>query len=389
MKVVIVCGFFESTLVSFRENQFAARLPLRGHEVRVITSTESHIWRYNRAKIKPLRADQEDNKYSGIPGLQIIRRRPILRIGDLVFFRVGRADFEDADVVHVLDFRQGVTALAARISANIGKPVVYDHEQRGDRVDTVFHRLDSLIRRALIRFGSKHVSLMRHTVNSNRQYFLSVASDYQNPHALSPLGVDERIFFRNDELREETRQKLGVGDSEFVWVVSGKIDTDKRPLDVIRAVRDLGRGDRVFLVGPISKTVSEQIIGLEHVTSLGRVDPKTLNAIYNASDCCVFTTFTVSYWEAISSGTSVLVPRTSFSEEYLSNRRSVHLFGEPSMFEVEEERYRQEYDLATALKSGMQEVVRQERGGSDINWLSWESRIDELERQYVSLLRKA
>ncbi len=387
MNITIICGFFESTMQSYRENQFALRLASRNHNVRVITSDQSFIWKFNRARVRPTNPSINDDFYRQINNLALIRRKPYFRLGDLVMFPVRRNDFLDADVVHVLDFRQGITARAARLAMAMGKPVVYDHEQRGDRIGSPLHAVDNFVRRCLIRYGAEAPSLVRHTVISNRRYFETVAPRYSGPFALSPLGVNETVFFKSAELRRETRRNLGLEPNEKMFLFTGKIDIDKRPASVMEAANIVG--SKLFIAGKLSPSTAIEAKKYSNVIVLGEKNQTDLNALYNAADFCIFTTFSLSYWESLSAGANVIVPATHFSQAILKDKPGVLLFGEPSMFAVEEERYHKEYPLATVLQKTLSDALLLERAEVDSAWIQWDGKIDELEQQYAALCSEA
>lgn len=380
MNIVIVCAFFESAMRSFRENQFAERLSKRGHQVKVITSDQSYIWGLNRARVQPTIPTAEDTYYKDLPNLHLVRRKPLIRVGDFVLFPISRADFRDADVVHVLDFRQGITAIAARLAHALGKPVIYDHEQRGDRVGNFLHYFDNFIRRKLISFGGKAPNLVRHTVMANKSFFQKVVPNYPGEFALAPLGVNDKIFFRNDILRIETRKALGLSEANFMFLFSGKIDFDKRPADVARAMQRAGSS--IFFAGKLSEAVRKTLENFDNVIFLGDKTQPELNALYNACDCAIFTTFSLSYWEALAAGTNIIVPYTQFSRGILANLEGITIFGGPDMFEVEEERYISEFPVEKVLYEAIEKAKKLPRTLVDRSWLSWDEKIRILENQY-------
>ncbi|MCG9914732.1 MAG: hypothetical protein MH112_00030 [Phenylobacterium sp.] len=385
MRILLVCGFFETTLNSFRENQFALRLAANGHQVHVLTSTESHVWRYGRARHALTVPNGEEERYANVKGLTISRRKPYIRVGDLVFFNLHRSDFEGVDVVHVLDFRQGVTALAARLAQALNIPVVYDHEQRGNRRGHLLHGADNFIRRSLIRLGATSVTLVRHTVHTNANFLQEVAPSIPvDRYRLSPLGADEAIFYKDDDLRMRRRSELGIAPHERVVAITGRFSNEKRPLDVAVAVADAG--NRAIFCGPMSSDVQAALKNYPNVIVIGPATQIDLNAIYNAADLAIFTTFTLSYWEALSSGTPILVPRTSFSDQASANMPGINTFGDESMFSVPEEQYHAHVNISHFILSSLNSFDwrKQEHIG---NHVSWTGRIKSLEEHYRDAIR--
>ncbi|MCO6384614.1 hypothetical protein [Oceanicola sp. 502str15] len=174
---------------------------------------------------------------------------------------------------------------------------------------------------------------------------------------------------------------------EVAWIATGRIEVEKRFHQVARGLRHIGA--RLFIAGPVSKNAAKLLSRSENVVLLGPKKPEELNAIFNAADCCIFTTFTVSYWEALGSGSCILVPRTSFSEEIVGGRPGVTLFGSEEMFDVPEERYRADVDLADIIHDTLTSTKMPNRLRLDEPpaWLSWDARIDTLEWQYSRLVQ--
>lgn len=390
-KVVIVSAFFESSMPSLREHQYVRALSEAGAEVTLVTSTGSNVWRYNRAGLSPLPPDRDDARRVLEYRFDLVRCRPILRFSDCVIFVPPWRLIRTADVVHVIEFRQGGTLLAALMARLAGKLVIYDHEQRGDRQYTFLHRLDSQLRRLFIFVGALTVNRLRHTVHANLRHFH--ANSWARPRAeLAPLGADERVFYFSATLRQAKRYELGLGDSARLAVFSGKVTAGKRVDAVLHACRRLGW--HLGIVGRIDPLVRAALLardGDENVTIAEWETPEGLNSWYNAADLVIFTTFTVSYWEAALAGAHVLVPRTSFSEAELAGRREFTLFGHSDMFVVEEEQYRSGFDVAGALGAGIETYARQrvDERRVTVSKYSWEFRRMELVKYYARLLSEA
>ena len=158
--------------------------------------------------------------------------------------------------MHVIEFRQGITAVVALLARALGKPVVYDHEQRGDRTARWYSRVDSWLRRLLILAGSFTVDCVRHTVTANRDHFRSCTP---RPVEMmwAPLGADPRRFYFDAAEREAERREIGVGPKERVAIMTGKLHATKHVTDVVRACR--AAGVRLVLVGTIPAEVRAEL----------------------------------------------------------------------------------------------------------------------------------
>lgn len=379
-KVLLVSGFTETEINSFREIQYSRVLAERGWEVEIRTSTESYIWKYNRAKLAstvPARFDDElQSKYN----IRINRSAPLVRFSDFILLPISVSAVRSADVVHIIEFRQGLSVVYAALAKLLGKPVIYDHEQRGDRHYTWLHTPDSAFRRLLIRLGSLFPDVVRHTVIANRDHFVR-NSWSRNKLMFAPLAADERVFFYSDELRMNMRARLGIKPDEKVVVISGKIDAVKRTEDAARAVHEAGY--KLILVGRMTDDVRKKFLAYESasILLLPHSSPAEINALYNAADAALFTTFSISYWEALSTGLQIIVPRTQFSEMALPEAQTT-LFGNEEMFLVPEEQYRPDADVRRDVRQALSAKPLQPQARSTVPDFLWPARAKELIELY-------
>ncbi len=338
MKVLICSGFFESHLPSYREYSYSSHLAKLGHEVTLMCGDQSQIWAHSRIKLDAPDPTLHDQDFVRETGVRLMRRRVFFRVSDFVLFIPKLQPIREADVLHVIEFRQGITLWVALLGRLMGKPIVYDHEQRGDRTAKWYSRVDSLFRRVLIAIGSLTVDCMRHTVLANRDHFRACALR-RTREVFAPLGADPSRFFFDETERTETRSRFGIGSDETVMIVSGKLHILKKIPEVIRASRAAEM--RLIVVGSFDSTVRRFIAdnSLPGDIILESVDASELRKLYNAADICVFTTFTLSYWEALATGLFLVVPRTAFTELALGGEAGVEFFGNQEMFLVPDEQY--------------------------------------------------
>ena len=353
MRVLLGSGFFESELPSFREYCYSKELALLGHQVTLMCGDQSYVWSRSRVGLPVTHPCRNDREFAASTGVSVLRRRVFLRVSDLVLYWPSIAAIRGADVVHVIEFRQGVTVLIALLARLFGKPVVYDHEQRGDRTEKWYSRVDSVLRRILIFIGSLTVSCVRHTVLANREHFLS-CTPRRVATIFAPLGVDPQRFYYDANVRERVRSELGVRPGERVAVMSGKLHRHKHVTDVARACQRAGV--RLLLVGTIAPDVAEELKALrgDCVMTLPQATPDRLRDIYNAADLAIFTTFTVSYWEAHATGIHLILPATAFTERVFAKDANVSTFGNADMFHIADEQYRKGIDISDAVYEKLQ-----------------------------------
>jgi hypothetical protein len=80
-----------------------------------------------------------------------------------------------------------------------------------------------------------------------------------------------------------------------------------------------------------------------------------------------------------------MVPNTTFSQKIQDLCQGVHVFGAPEMFLVSEEQYHPTFELSEAISDAMQ-TFDWKRLANPPPWVSWDSRITEVEAQYASIL---
>lgn len=360
MKILICSGFIETELDSFRENQYPRLLSSLGHDVTVVGSRLSWIWKFNRAGSRPSNPTARDHEFQVKYKYKILRVPSLIRVGDFILLMPPVKQMLSCDVVHVIEFRQGNSVLVALIARLMGKPIVYDHEQRGDRNYTILHRIDSKFRRFLIMFGSLFPNVVRHTVLSNRRHYLECAIRKPEHMQLAPLAADSSVFYYDELVRQSLRIELNVAANVRVVLMTGKITPEKRPIQAIRAA--FRAGCTVWIVGSLHPHVLDDIKSLDprekaRLTIFPATTAEGLNRFFNAADIVLFTTFTVSYWEAATCGALLVVPRTEFSERAISADHAV-LFGDESMFSTVEERYRDDVDIESLIAAAMSHALK-------------------------------
>jgi glycosyltransferase involved in cell wall biosynthesis len=354
IKVLLASGFFESQLVSFREYAYSAELRAQGHHVTLMCGDQSYIWSRSRVGLPVTQPMQHDAEFVVRTGTRLLRRRVFFRASDFVLYLPDVAAIRNADVVHVIEFRQGVTLAVALLAWAFGKPVVYDHEQRGDRSARWYSRVDSIFRRALIGVGARVVDCVRHTVLANREHFAS-CTPRRVRTMFAPLGADIARFHHDETERRRVRMELDLPSDARVAVMSGKLHAEKRIVDVVKACE--AASVHVILVGTLAPDVARELARIgAPFSSTGEVSSDRLRALYNAADIAIFTTFSVSYWEAYATGIQLLVPATRFTALIFENKPGVTCFGSPSMFAIEDEQYRPDVDVREALTQALLKV---------------------------------
>lgn len=140
-----------------------------------------------------------------------------------------------------------------------------------------------------------------------------------SPARLIPLTFDENLFRFSPTLREETRQRLGIRESDRVILTAGKSGAVKRIDQLVRAFDKLADDTpeaRLLIVGnaegPEADLVREAIASSPHngrIIVVPLVPADELNALFNASDLGTWPFQpAVTIQQAMGSGLPVVIP---------------------------------------------------------------------------------
>ncbi len=192
-----------------------------GHDVTLMAGDQSYIWSRSRTRLPTTNPMRRDAEFVASTGVRLLRRHVFVRISDFVLYLPNLSAIRNADLVHVIEFRTGITVLIALLARAMGKPVIYDHEQRGDRDLRWYSKLDSKFRRALSTLARLRLTLSD-TILANRDHFRS-SSARDVPTMLAPLGADTSTFYYDENERKEIRREFRIGDGERLAVTTGKL----------------------------------------------------------------------------------------------------------------------------------------------------------------------
>lgn len=194
-----------------------------------------------------------------------------------------------------------------------GIPLLYrgDTHLRGRKRDVLWRHRS----RWLLSFFDRFLSVGQRA----REYldWLGVPSAriFRSPHA-----VDNEFFERGSaplldpRNRAEARREWGIASEDFVALFVGKLDSNKRPIDLLRAVRLMNGRARILVAGtgPLREECGELASRL-HVTAdfRGFLNQSALPRAYALSDCLVLPSESESWGlvvnEAMAAGTPAVV----------------------------------------------------------------------------------
>jgi glycosyltransferase involved in cell wall biosynthesis len=168
--------------------------------------------------------------------------------------------------------------------------------------------------RAMLRFFDAFLTVGRRNHEYLRHFGVPESKIFFAPHC-----VDNELF-RSAAASDKTsgrtyyRASLGLSADDFVVLFVGKVDSQKRPADVIAASAALGSGVTTLIVGtgPEEERCREDAarLGVRVILS-GFVNQSGLGRIYGAADVCVLPSSSETWGlvvnEAMAAGTPCVV----------------------------------------------------------------------------------
>lgn len=117
------------------------------------------------------------------------------------------------------------------------------------------------------------------------------------------LGADTDKFPKEPiEVRNSIRRELGIIDSDLVYIHGGKMNKNKKTLEVIRAFNTLGQSKvKLILFGSVSDDIkvdfNKEISQNSSIIYLGYIDARNCHKYFFASDFAVFPGLHSVLWE--------------------------------------------------------------------------------------------
>jgi glycosyltransferase involved in cell wall biosynthesis len=138
---------------------------------------------------------------------------------------------------------------------------------------------------------------------------------FETPHAIDNERFGHAVRLRQGAERHAIRRRLGIGESSFVVLFSGKLEEKKHPADVIRAAASMNPRPEVLVAGsgplePECRALAERE-GVRLV-SLGFVNQSEMPSVYAAADCLALPSDARETWglvvnEALAAGLPCVV----------------------------------------------------------------------------------
>lgn len=306
MKIVHLClGNFFIDNYSYQENMLSKYHVLMGHDVTVIASTFTFDENGKGA------SHHGYSEYDNNDGCHVVRlpyKKP--ERYNKLFRHFQRFEEilvrENPDVIFSHNVSFGDTAIVARYLKSHPSVKLFA-DNHADYVNSAHNILSKHILHPVIWRYYAHIMSPYMTkcfgVTPMRCRFIEqmyhINSDIVE---FLPLGVDDESIPRNrDEVRQQIRRELGVGNAEKMIFTGGKIDRLKNTHVLVAALKRLEKSDyHLVICGVITPEIEwlkNELFDLPNVHYLGWCDAKRVMDCMVASDMACFPGTHSTLWE--------------------------------------------------------------------------------------------
>ena len=276
-----------------------------GHEVRVLTLSESHST-YYKSGVWYLGSLNSDSIYPGTRFRKTVARKPLK---DLITWR--------PDVVHSQS-EFSTFPLAKRIASACGAPLVHTYHTLYEDYTTYFSP-NKRMGRLMAQLFSRHIlsNIDAVIAPTSKIKYLLLSYGISNPIEVIPSGIDLSRFSSVVEQQsiDVMKTHLGIPKNNQVIVYVGRLAKEKNIHELI-ANFSSGRSDRTLLLvgdGPWRHQLEEQVASLglqKQVIFAGMQKQQNISSYYRLGDvfCSASTSETqgLTYVEAMATGLPVI-----------------------------------------------------------------------------------
>lgn len=292
-----------------------------GHDVHVITSDRIFPFKNVERMLSDIGSPYRDRRrpigVEEFEGFMIHRGRTRYEIlyDYIVYDGVEEALRKiSPEVVHAHGPWQHGTRVAARLRSDLGYALVIDEHAYSTTYDQSRSLRNSLLdmEYRTLRAPKARYALSRAdavvAVSEETDRFLSQFYGSKNVHMI-PLGVDHRLFCRDDISRKRVRTDLGIGDDEILIVSAGRIERAKRLDVIVKGALLCGERIRLMMVGQGDREYVRELeaISDDRVIFVGFKTSRELSSIYSASDIGIWGKASITIREAMSCSLPILL----------------------------------------------------------------------------------
>jgi len=318
MKIAYCIGFYDRNF-NYREKLYAEYFSqIEGIEVYILTSNLPYPSTNKTKKKFDTGTTKEGN-------ITVIRRHQVFKFHDIIFFKFKNTILQiNPDVVHVFDPRQYITYKIAKFAFRKNITAILEHEQRTEGGRLLGRIRSKLLTNKWIKKTIRYCSVIDVATPGAKNYLVDLDSKSENKINILPLCYDERFFYYDRCLYQSFREKYKVQKGKIIIGISGKFTKNKKLELIIEAFNETNRNDfLLFIVGETEngylKKLRKLINNNKRILFINRLlNTAELNEFFNGIDYGIWTSPTISFFEAIGTGLYIIIPYGSATKHLIS-----------------------------------------------------------------------
>jgi glycosyltransferase involved in cell wall biosynthesis len=307
MKILHCClAAFYIDDFGYQENILPKMHKLQGHEVRIVSSTETYIEKRQLGYVSPSSYLSADN----IP----ITRLPYSKwLPDAIVKKLriysGLTDLLDSfkpEIIFLHDI-QFISILEILKYARKNEVLIYA-DSHTDRINSArnwisLNILHRLVYKLCAKLIEPYARRFYGTLPIRNDFLEEVYGIPGSKIELLTLGVDDTLLnqFDREHVRKRVRERLGLNEKDFVVVSGGKIDRRKNIHLLLEAFNSISNPSiKLVLFGSLTDEIRVQINPLlrqANISFLGWLDTKEVYEVLLASDLGFFPGTHSVLWE--------------------------------------------------------------------------------------------
>lgn len=330
MKIIHVISYFQPKL-GYQEYYLAREQQKMGHEISIIASNSYRPFLHQPSD---LRHKDTNNDICLEEKLKVYRIPTIFEIGTYCLTRNIKKVLAklSPEVIHAHEIYTVTPSLPAFFKDKMRYKYVIDthtympfYPKSARSIANLL--LFKFLKNVLFKFAIKKADAIVAVDCNHRKWFsdeFKVPSD--NIYVI-PLAADHHLFKPNPKMREESRFKLGIKNSEILIVYAGKIIPSKDIHKLLYAyahVVKTRKNTKLLLIGNGDPKYVSELIRLSHKLEIANnivlhpsVPNNELPKFYNAADIGVWPgSRSITIIEAMATGLPVIVARNDPFDNY-------------------------------------------------------------------------
>lgn len=278
----------------YQENILPRIHQLMGHDVQIVASTETYIDNKSLSYVTPSTYKTNDGiKITRIPYWRWLPEKIVRKVRVYTGLKTILNDFKpdiiflhDAQFYNVQTIKKFAKENKVKIFADCHTDLI-----NSGRNWVSLNILHKIIYKYYIKQITPFLTKFYGTLPLRVDFLRKIYGVPNDKLGLLPLGADDTEFDINDKqkLRKEVRERLKIGENDFVIITGGKIDRRKNIQLLIKAVKNIKRDDiKLILFGSISTEMLSEIedlsSGMKNLIRLGWLSTKEIYPLLFASD---------------------------------------------------------------------------------------------------------